>query len=204
MSVSIIFISGCSIKNTPVAFTPEDYASFSKLQKDVFNEQSFYEHIDGVLGLENYTFFDFMGETSPYTQITLSCIHKGVLNLNQNKNSIYRVVKTPELDQCIKEIGEQPVMTDVLLTHNLGWVINNASQTPEVKTAIEDAKKDNILTVIEFLKIGSLSNDVVANSIVQSDNTPKVNSSVVDENLEKISQYIVDENIKKFVNTKQN
>lgn len=195
----MICISGCSTKSLPVSFTPEDYASLSKLQKDVFNEQFLNEHIDEVLGLEKYTFFDFLGGTSPYTQITLSCIHKGVLNLNQNQNSIHRVVKTPELDQCIKEIGEQPVMTDVLLTHNLGWTINNARQTPEVKKAIEEAKKDNILTVIEFLKIGSLSSGVVANSIVQSNNIPKANSSSVDENLDKMSQYIVDENIKNWL-----
>ena len=66
LSVSMFCLRGCGAKNMPVSFTKEDYSNFSKIQKDVFNEQSLNDHIDSVLGLEKYTFFDFLGETTPY------------------------------------------------------------------------------------------------------------------------------------------
>lgn len=192
LSVSMFCLSGCGAKNMPVSFTKEDYSTFSKIQKDIFNEQSLNDHIDSVLGLEKYTFFDFLGETTPYSQIALSCINKGALKLNQNKNSFYRVVKTPELDLCIKEVGQHSVMTDVMLTHNLGWTINEASSSPEVQTLIQKAKKDNVLSVVEFLRIGSVSSRIAANALIQSDSMQEMDNSVAEENLKKIEQFKIE------------
>lgn len=186
LTVSMICLSGCGAKNMPVAFTKEDFSSLNKIKKDIFTDQSLNDHIDGVLGLEKYTFYDFLGETTPYTQIALGCIHKGVLNLDQNINHVKRVAMTPELDQCIKEIAQQPVMTEILLTHNLGWTITEAKSNPDVKKLIDEAQKDNVLTVHEFLKIGSLSSSITANSIVESDRIAEADSPTFDENIEKI------------------
>lgn len=196
LSVSMFCLSGCGAKTMPVSFTEEDYSNFSKIQKDVFNEQSLNDHIDSVLGLEKYTFFDFLGETTPYSQIALSCIHKGALKLNQNKNSSYRIVKTPELEQCIKEVSQHPVMADVMLTHNLGWTIQEASSSSEVKTLIQEAKNDNVLTVVEFLRIGSVSNRITANAIIQSDSMQEMDTSVAEENFKKIEQFVIKDELR--------
>lgn len=57
------------------------------------------------------------------------------------------------MESCINNASQKPVIVDALLTHSNGWNIERVNYIPEGKQLINDAKKDNVLTVDEFIKI---------------------------------------------------
>jgi len=65
-----------------------------------------------------------------------------------------------------------------------------------VKTLIQEAKNDNVLTVVEFLRIGSVSNRITANAIIQSDSMQEMDTSVAEENFKKIEQFVIKDELR--------
>lgn len=157
LGFSAIGVTGCSqADKQSVYYSSDDYAVMAQIADEPTNEYELYSHIDKVLGLKNLSYLHFLNEVTPYTQITLDCIHSGSLKLDHTKSQHPKVIKSEGLDSCIKTASEKPLMLDILLTHSNGWNIEKLSTDPEVKQLIEEAKKDNVLTAIEFMKIGSI------------------------------------------------
>jgi len=156
VGISVAGLSGCGQEKQSINFSSDDYAVLAQITEKPTDEFDLYSHIDSVLGLKKLSYLHFLNEVTPYTQITLECIHSGALKLDSDKSASHKVVKNDGLNICIKNASQKPVMVDVLLTHSNGWNIERMNYVPEVKQLINEAKKDNVLTVDEFLKIGSL------------------------------------------------
>lgn len=158
ISTCILF-TGCQKKqNNPPVLSTKDYTVFNELKSNTMLYYSFKEYIDETLGFKDYTFIKFAGDNSPYDQIILECIHKDNFKLDpvKNKFDLPKLDKNEKLSNCIKNSSNSPVSIDTILYSSI-LGIHNKKDDKEFDNLIDESKKDNVLTVYEYLKIGILA-----------------------------------------------
>lgn len=219
ITLPFILLTGCGQKpNEATFFKPTDYAVLDELKQSVSQEYSFREYVDESLGFEKFTFMTFMGDNSPYTQIALECIHEGALKIKpkESQHDLERFEKNKELATCILVAVDRPVSIDTILYSGIIG-LNSIGKDQTLKNLITEAKKDNILTIREYLRIG-----ILADQKFKEENKKRVKQTLspdmkaalykpvettnVDKALDKLTPYLSDQakdNINTIVNEKE-
>lgn len=194
ITIPVILLTGCNQKDTKATiFNSADYAVLKEIKGTVSQDYAFNEYIDETLGFKKFTFMTFVTNKSVYDQIALECIHKGVLKSVPKKDEFdpERFNKNNELAGCVRDVIKRPISIDTALYSSL-LGINSLNEDQELQNLISDAKKDNILTIQEYLQIGILTNQkwqTLAPEVEAAIRKP-VDTSQVDNAMKKVSQYI--------------
>lgn len=199
ISLPIILLTGCGqTQNEATIFKSTDYAVLDELKQSLSQEYSFREYVDETLGFKKFTFMTFVGDNSPYTQIALECIHKGALKIKpkESEYDLERFEKNKELSTCIQVAIDRPVSIDTILYNDI-LGLNSVDEDQTLKNLITEAKKDNILTIREYLQIGMLAQEV------NKKNVKQILSTETKSALDKLSPYL-SEKAKDRINTSTN
>ncbi|EOZ8645456.1 hypothetical protein ACQWTT_001207 [Acinetobacter baumannii] len=203
ITIPVFLLTGCNQKeNEATIFNSADYAVLKEIKGTVSQDYAFNEYVDEVLGFKKFTFMTFVTNKSVYDQIALECIHKGVLKSVPKKDEFdpERFNKNKELAGCVRDVIKRPISIDTALYSSL-LGINSLNEDQELQNLISDAKKDNVLTIQEYLQIGILTNQkwqnrptdtkgqTLAPEIEAAIGKP-VDTSQVDNSMKKVSQYI--------------
>ncbi|MBF4453948.1 hypothetical protein IRT38_00770 (plasmid) [Acinetobacter sp. SK-43] len=206
ISLPIILLAGCGQKqNEATIFKSTDYAVLDELKQSLSQEYSFREYVDETLGFKKFTFMTFVGDNSPYTQIALECIHEGALKIKpkESQYDLERFEKNKELSTCIQVVVDRPVSIDTILYNDI-LGLNSVDKDQTLKNLITEAKKDNILTIREYLRIGILTYQKYKEEN-QKRNKP-VETTNIDKAMDKLTPYISDQakdSINTIVNEKE-
>lgn len=160
ITIPVILLTGCNQKDTKATiFNSADYAVLKEIKETLSQDYAFNEYVDETLGFKKFTFMTFITNKSVYDQIALECIHKGVLKSVPKKDEfdLERFNKNKELAGCVRDVIKRPISIDTTLYSSL-LGINYFDEDQELQNLITDAKKDNVLTIQEYLQIGILTN----------------------------------------------
>lgn len=194
ITIPVIFLTGCNQKDTKATiFNSADYAVLKEIKGTLSQDYAFSEYVDETLGFKKFTFMTFVTNKSVYDQIALECIHKGVLKSVPKKDEFdpERFNKNKELAGCVRDVIKRPISIDTALYSSL-LGINSLDEDQELQNLISDAKKDNVLTIQEYLQIGILTNQkwqTLAPEVEAAIRKP-VDTSQVDNAMKKVSQFI--------------
>lgn len=206
ISLPIVLLTGCGQKqNEATIFKSTDYAVLDELKQSLSQEYSFREYVDETLGFKKFAFMTFVGDNSPYTQIALECIHEGALKIKpkESQYDLERFEKNKELSTCIQVVVDRPVSIDTILYNDI-LGLNSVDKDQTLKNLITEAKKDNILTIREYLRIGILTYQKYKEEN-QKRNKP-VETTNIDKAMDKLTPYMSDQakdSINTIVNEKE-